>query len=114
PHIARKITDQIHKTALDAESLVPFSYEENVDLEQFKSNGYRIVGLEQDETSKMLPAYTSPDKVVLVVGEEDDGISQEVLRQCDDISEIPMKGQKESFNVSVSAGIALYHLSEIN
>lgn len=110
PHIARKLTDQIHKTALDAEHLVPFSYTDTLDLDLFKRDGYRIVGLEQDERSVMITDYRTPDKTVLILGEEVEGISSELLRQCDDIIEIPMKGHKESFNVSVSAGIALYAL----
>ena len=114
PHISRKITDQIHKTALDAETLVSFSYVEEPDLEQFKRDGYRIVALEQDKRSIMLPDYSGPDKVALVLGEEVSGIPPQLLATCDDIIEIPMHGQKESFNVSVATGIALYQLSEIN
>lgn len=112
PHIARKITDQIHKTALDAETLVPFSYVEQPDLEQLKRDGYRIVALEQDEQAIMLPDYSAPDKVALVLGEEVSGIPPQLLAACDDVIEIPMHGRKESFNVSVAAGIALYALRE--
>lgn len=114
PHISRKITDQIHKTALDAETLVPFSCVEEPDLEQFKRDGYRIVALEQDDQSIMLSDYSARDKVALVLGEEVSGIPPQLLAACDDIIEIPMHGNKESFNVSVATGIALYHLSEIN
>lgn len=114
PHIARKITEQIHKTALDAETLVPFSHEPDLDLEQIKRDGYRIIGLEQDTRSVPLPTFHAPDKIALILGEEVDGINSELVSVCDDIIEIPMKGQKESFNVSVAAGIALYQLSEIS
>lgn len=111
PHIARKITEQIHKTALDAEQLVPFRYVERPDFDEFKRNGFRIVGLEQDERSVDITRYETPDKVVLILGEEVEGINSELRKLCDDIIEIPMKGRKESFNVSVAAGIALFHLS---
>lgn len=111
PHIAQKLTQQIHKTALGAETIVPFTYQEIPSIEALKKDGYRIVGLEQDPSSILLSDYTAPDKVALILGEEVEGISKELLSLCDDIIEIPMKGMKESFNVSVAAGIALYQLS---
>jgi len=55
--------------------------------------------------------YSAPDRVALLLGEEVDGIAPEWLALADDIIEIPMFGQKESFNVSVAAGIALYELA---
>ncbi|MDB5177660.1 MAG: hypothetical protein JWO61_43 [Candidatus Saccharibacteria bacterium] len=111
PHIAEKLTQQIHKTALDAETMVPFEYHEQPDFALLKSQGYRIVALEQSARSINLHDYQSPEKVVLLLGEEVNGIEKELLAQCDDIVEIPMVGQKESFNVSVAAGIALYQLA---
>lgn len=110
PHIAEKLTAQIHKTALGAESLVPFEYQETPNLLSFRDAGFRIVGLEQDTRSIMLPAYTPPAKIVLLLGEELKGITSDMRQQCDDLLEIPMVGQKESFNVSVAAGVALYAL----
>lgn len=112
PHLSRKITEQIHKTALGAEELVPFEYQPVVDLAALKSHGYRIVGLEQAARSVSLRNYTPPEKIALVLGEEVEGIPDDLLEQCEDILEIPMKGQKESFNVSVAAGVAIYVLSE--
>lgn len=111
PHIADKLTAQIHKTALGAESMVPFEYQPAPDLAALKTAGYRIVGLEQDARSITLNDYTTPDKIVLVLGEEVNGITPDMRSQCDDLVEIPMVGQKESFNVSVAAGIALYQLT---
>lgn len=111
PHISEKLTSQIHKTALGAEAIVPFEYQELVNVEGLKEAGYRIVGLEQAPQSHRITDYKAPEKLALVLGEEVDGIPEELLTQCDDIIEIPMKGQKESFNVSVAAGIAMYQLS---
>lgn len=111
PHFADKLTRQIHKTALGAETTVPFEYHELPPIDQLKSDGYRIVGLEQDERSLLLPNYQPAKKIALLLGNEIDGIYQEYRDQCDDLIEIPMNGTKESFNVSVAAGIALYHLS---
>lgn len=111
PHIAEKLTGQIHKTALGAETMVPFTYQETPDLAALKDANFKIVGLEQDARSIMLPAYTPPVKIALLLGEEVEGITDEMRDQCDDLIEIPMIGKKESFNVSVAAGIALYGLS---
>lgn len=110
PHIAQKLARQIQKTALGAESLVPFEYFEEPPIETLRSNGYRIVGLEQDERSIMLSEYSAPEKIALLLGEEVEGITRELIDACDDIIEIPMVGKKESFNVSVAAGIAMYAL----
>lgn len=111
PHIAEKLTTQIHKTALNAENLVPFEYQELPSIEELRSQGYRIVGLEQDPRSTTLSSYSPPDKIALLLGEEVHGIEQALLALCDDIVEIPMVGKKESFNVSVATGIALYALT---
>lgn len=111
PHISAKLSAQIHKTALGAETIVPFRYQETPPIAELSSRGYRIVGLEQAKRSVALPQYKSPERIALILGEEVNGITEDILAQCEDIIEIPMKGQKESFNVSVAAGIALYHLS---
>lgn len=112
PHISRKLTDQIHKTALGAEIIVPFEYSEQPPIARLKADGYRIVGLEQDQRSILLPSYVAPAKVVLLLGEEVEGITDDLRALCDDLIEIPMMGQKESFNVSVATGIALYGLTQ--
>lgn len=111
PHIIEKLTNQIHKTALGAESLVKFEHQSNPNIDRFKKAGYRIVALEQDKKSIKLSDYQSAQKIVLILGEEVDGIDSKLLEQCDDIIEIPMFGKKESFNVSVACGIALYSLT---
>ena len=111
PHFADKLTRQIHKTALGAETMVPFERYDEPPLAELKAQGFAVVGLEQDERSVMLPDYKVPSKVALLLGNEIDGIYPELRAQCDALIEIPMQGGKESFNVSVATGIALYHLS---
>lgn len=111
PHIAEKLTSQIHKTALGAELLVPFEYQEEPKLQLLKEAGYRIVGLEQNERSILLPNYSPTEKMVLLLGEEVHGIDISLMKQCDDLVEIPMHGKKESYNVSVATGIALYAIT---
>lgn len=111
PHFADKITRQIHKTALGAEITVPFERYDEPPIESLKKEGYTIVGLEQDDRSVMLPEYRVPPKVALLLGNEIDGVYPELRDQCDSLIEIPMQGHKESFNVSVACGVALYALS---
>lgn len=111
PHIAEKLTAQIHKTALGAEIMVQFEHQETPNLELFKEAGYKLVGLEQDPSSIRLPNYSPPNKIALLLGEEVEGITADMRQKCDDLIEIPMEGEKESFNVSVATGIALYHLN---
>lgn len=112
PHIAAKLTTQIHKTALGAEELVPFEYVTEPPLQVLKDAGYHLIGLEQSERSILIQEYsTVPQKVALLLGEEVEGIAPELLAECETVLEIPMVGKKESFNVSVATGIALYALS---
>lgn len=110
PHITAKLTAQIHKSALGAEELVPFEHQSTPDFDNLRQDGYRIVGLEQDERSIMIKDYTAPEKIALLIGEEVNGIDINLRNECADIIEIPMVGRKESFNVSVATGIALYSL----
>jgi 23S rRNA (guanosine2251-2'-O)-methyltransferase len=111
PHLVDKLTNQIHKSALGAESMVHFEYMESVDFDLLKQSGFVIVGLEQDRRSIMIKKFKSPAKIALVLGEEVYGLTNEISDLCDVLIEIPMSGKKESFNVSVAAGIALYSLS---
>lgn len=112
PHIAQKTTSEIAKTSLGAEKTVPFSHLPSPYsvIDGFKAHGYEIIGLEQAETAVHLPDFTAPSKIVLILGEEVDGIPSDIIKKCDSLLEIPMTGQKESFNVSVAAGITLYAL----
>lgn len=110
PHIAQKLDSQIHKTALGAEKLVPFSYYETID-KWIDSYNSPIVALEQTPHSISLQEFDAPDTFALLLGEEVDGINQSILGKCAAAIEIPMVGKKESFNVSVANGIALYQLT---
>jgi tRNA G18 (ribose-2'-O)-methylase SpoU len=110
PHLAQAITRRIHKTALGAETYVPFCHQPTPDIEALRRAGYRIVGLEQDPQAVELHSYRPPMKIALIIGEEVAGIADDIRRACDDLLEITMTGKKESLNVSVATGIALYHL----
>ena len=110
PHLAQKITKQIDKTALGATASVPFEYHDNL-VAWLAMNTLPIVALEQHGSSLPITEFKAPMEFVLVLGEEVNGIPGELLAHCESIVEIPMTGMKESFNVSVATGIALYALT---
>jgi tRNA G18 (ribose-2'-O)-methylase SpoU len=111
PHEAGKLAKQINKTALGAEDLVKWDHHDNIlpVLDKLKKDGYVVAALEQAEDAHELPKYHPPQKIVIVVGREVEGVDQEVLDACDLTLEIPMFGKKESYNVVQAAAMALYH-----
>lgn len=117
PHLREKLDKEIHKTALGAEDMLEIYSSHDIisDLKDLKEQGWQIVGLENNITDGRLMQMNSPllksklsDKVVLILGEEVHGIDYSLYDIIDLFLEIPMKGKKESFNVSVAAGIAMY------
>lgn len=122
PHFADKITRQIHKTALGAESVVDFIRFETLEevLKHLVSQNTALVALEQfpssvspSECVELLRRKYSDRPVALILGNEIHGVKDEILAQMDIVMEIPMHGMKESFNVSVATGIALYALTNL-
>lgn len=111
PHISAKLTKDIHKTALGAESLVPWSHSADIlqTIHAYHAQGYRVAALEQSAHSVRLPDYQPPEKLVVLLGREVEGIDPALLAHCNDILEIPMYGHKESYNVVQAAAMALYH-----
>jgi 23S rRNA (guanosine2251-2'-O)-methyltransferase len=109
----RKRSD-LSKVSLGAEETVPWEYAKEISpvLTRLKEAGYQIIALEQSEHSEYLQNFKPKGKFALVVGNEVEGVSKVALEMSDVILEIEMKGEKESLNVSVSAGIALYSLLE--
>lgn len=111
PHIAAKLTRQIQKTALGAEKTVPWTHYHTVlePITKLQKDGYIVTAIEQHPLSIPLPEFVPADKVALVIGREVEGIEPEVLALTDSVIEIPMYGQKESFNVIQAAAMAMYH-----
>lgn len=107
----RKRTD-FAKVSLGAEEMMEWEHRDSVVevLEKLKEQGFQVLSLEQDERSQDLKDFHPPDQFALVVGNEVDGVSKDVLDMSNNILEIKMRGEKESLNVSVSTGIALYTL----
>jgi len=111
PHIAAKLGRQISKTALGAETLVPWTYNPDIldCIKALKSDGFQLIALEQSESSVALPEFKSSEKVAILLGREVEGIEPELLKRCDVTVEIAMFGKKESFNVVQAAAMILYH-----
>lgn len=112
PHIGQRQTNQIHKTALGAEELVDWQYVQDVTevMEDLKSQGLLIVALEQSSKSVKLNEFKTTSDIALLLGREVEGLDPALLKLCDEAIEIPMFGQKESFNVVEAAAMTLYHL----
>ena len=119
PHLRDKLDREIHKTALGAEDMLDIYSSGDIisDLLKMKKQGWQIVGLENNIENVPIFKLNDKrlgkeltDKIVLILGEEVNGINNSLYDIIDLFVEIPMKGQKESFNVSVAAGISLYGL----
>lgn len=112
PHLARKINQQIAKTALGTEKIVPFKYFADTDqaIIYASNNGYQIVGLEQHQAAVPLNKFMPAGKVAFIVGEEVDGLPPEIISHCSEIVEIPQIGSKESLNVASAVAILLYDI----
>ncbi len=103
---------EIHKTALGAEDSVRWRYFDTTEeaCKYLKENSYVINAVEQIENSVMLNDFVPVQKSAYIFGNEVDGVDDDVLPYCDNAIEIPQEGTKHSLNVSVSAGIVMYHL----
>ena len=107
----------MNKVALGAEQSLSWSLLENIqeDLSKLKAQGAYVLAIEQDKKSIPYDQVNVSDdakEVVLIMGEETQGIEPEVLALADQIVEIPMRGEKESLNVSVAFGIVAYEIKK--
>lgn len=107
----------IAKVALGAEKTVGWVYKQDIlpEIKSLKKQGYKIVAIEQSEKSVDYKKVklNKKSKVVFIIGEEVNGISPKILKLADTVAEIPMLGQKESLNVSVAFGVALFRILNI-
>lgn len=103
---------EIKKTALGAERYV--AWEKKRDalrlMKALKSANVQVVALEQAKGAVDYQSFKPRFPIALVLGNEVRGLSGALLKKCDAAIEIPMRGRKESLNVSVAAGIALFTL----
>ncbi|MFA5838735.1 MAG: TrmH family RNA methyltransferase [Candidatus Paceibacterota bacterium] len=114
---------EISKTALGAEKNIEWEKVKNIDtlIKKLKKEKVLIIGVEQSKKSidykkvstKDGPALGWKGNSVFIFGNEVNGLPKSILNKCDIIAEIPMKGKKESLNVSVSAGVVLFRILNI-
>ena len=100
----------IQKTALGATETVEWKYfDETLDaVKSLKDNDWKIWAVEQAENSISLENTNPNAKTALIMGNEAEGVEQEVIDACDGCVEIPQIGSKHSLNISVSTGIVLW------
>ncbi len=105
-----RIQKDIAKTALGAEKSVPWEYQKSsrAVISTLRKAGWHIAAVEQAPDSVDYRKFKSKKPVLFVFGNEVGGVPKNILKTCDSIVEIPMRGKKESLNVSVAAGIILF------
>lgn len=104
--------DPSQKTALGAENFIHFERKRNISnlIKELKKSKIKIIALEQSKKSIDYRKLKAAGPTALILGNEVRGISKTLLKKCDYVIQIPMYGKKESLNVSVAAGIAIFEL----
>ena len=102
---------EISKTSLGASETIAW---ESVDtsaavIKELQAEGFTVVAIEQSPVSISLKDFVAPGQVAYVMGNEVIGVEESTLAVVDHVLDIPMLGAKESLNVSVDAGIVMYH-----
>lgn len=105
----------ISKASLGAEKTIPWTHVDDIEalLKTLKEEQVQLIAIEQSEHSTDYKKITTTDKVAFILGPEVEGINPDILKLCDHVAEIPMMGEKESLNVSVAAGIAIFRILNI-
>ena len=102
------------KVSLGAEEFISWEVGKSISsvIAELKDQGFEILALEQHPNSTNLKNFQTSElqNFAMIVGNEVEGISKEALEESDEMVEIPMRGKKESLNVSVATGVALFVL----
>jgi len=106
---------KIATRALGAEKNIPWTSVARIGalISKLKKDGWTIVAIEQSEKGVDYKKVKLGGKTLFILGNEVEGVSAKLLAAVDTIAEIPMKGAKESLNVSVAAGVALFRMLNI-
>lgn len=108
---------EIHKTALGSEDSVQWEHNPDVSavLSELAANQVWIAAVEQTYQSQPLHHITQlpGHEIALIFGNEVDGVSESALAHCHSAIEIPQWGTKHSLNISVAAGIVLWHFARL-
>ncbi|RJQ14324.1 TrmH family RNA methyltransferase [Candidatus Parcubacteria bacterium] len=108
--------EKISKTALGAENFIEWEYQKQISrvIKNLKDKGFYIIALEtKNKAGNIFKTTIKKKNIALVVGSEVKGISKEIIKKADKILKIPMRGKKESLNVAVAFGVAVYALLKI-
>ena len=105
----------VAKTALGAEKIIPWETRKNINglIKELKEKKFTIVAVEQSPKSIDYKKVKIKNKTAIILGNEVTGLPANILKNCDIVAEIPMKGKKESLNVAVAAGIFLFRTLNI-
>ena len=104
---------EIRKAALGSTESVEWEYvKDTIDaVQQLIKEGYHVVGIEQADKSTQLNEFELPKKpIAIIMGNEVNGVAQEVINECNTVIEIPQFGTKHSLNISVTTGIVIWEL----
>lgn len=106
-----RVQSEIKKTSLGASEEIAWEQADTIEsvVSQLKEMDVEIVAVEQNNASIQLSDFQPKEKVAYILGNEVEGVSEIAISLADTVVEIPMLGSKESLNVSVVAGIILYH-----
>jgi tRNA G18 (ribose-2'-O)-methylase SpoU len=110
-----RMRSDIAKVALGVEQTIPWEYFKTASavikiLRRTQDENFQIIALEQSERSVDYKKVRITKPTLIILGNEPKGISKSLLKHADIIAEIPMRGNKESLNVSVATGIFLFRL----
>lgn len=104
----------IHKTALGATETVKWEYAKDILIlaAQLKKEGFTLLAVEQTTNSTSLDAFTwdGTKPLALIMGNEVEGVQNDLLAICDGCLEIPQMGMKHSLNISVAAGLVMWEM----
>lgn len=102
------------KVSLGAEDMINWEYVEESKtaglIEKLKIERFKIIALEQAKNSVDYKKIKPENKILVILGNEVEGVSKSLLKLADVVAEIPMKGKKESLNVSVATGVFLFRI----
>ena len=106
---------EITKTALGADESVAWEFHKDPIsvIKMLKKDGVQIVALEKNRKSKDISKFKPKYPVCMIIGNEIDGVEQDLLKLSDAVVHIPMHGKKESLNVSVAFGIGIYYFTDV-
>lgn len=107
-----KIRNDFKKISLGAEKTVEWEYKKDINkiINYLKTERVNVIALEQHPKAINYKKFKPKFPLALIVGNEVRGIPQNILKKCDAIIEIPMRGKKESLNISIATGIAIYQI----